>query len=190
VVGFGHGSSFRLNQCGAVPGPHQHLCGGEPKVGLPVVSRPGFSQRVHPLGRQEPRVLVCAHDDVPATVVHNAVVRAAQERQVRQICCAAVDPVDDMVRLGPGGGTSAAGEATSVVTDHKCLPLLRRHQPLLAPQVERRTVVIDDDRRQLAVTGDPAGTGRGDGSEPGHPAGRHRVRSEQRLVGTTVGIPR
>ncbi len=82
MVGFGHGSSFRLNQCGAAPGPHQHLCGGEPKVGLPVVSRPGFSQRVHPLGRQEPRVLVCAHDDVPATVVHNAVVRAAQERQV------------------------------------------------------------------------------------------------------------
>ncbi len=66
-----------LTRWAAAPGPRQHLCGGEPKVGLPVVSRPGFSERVHPLGRQEPRVLVCAHDDVPATVVHNAVVRAA-----------------------------------------------------------------------------------------------------------------
>jgi len=131
-------------------------------------------------------VLICAHDDVPATVVHSAVMGAAQKCQVRQIRCATVDPVDGVVRLSPCGRPPTAGETAPVIAGHQRPPLRRRNQTLLAPEVERCTVVIDDDSGQLAVTRDSTRAGRGDRSEPRHPAGRHRVWTEHCLVGTAV----
>jgi len=80
-------------------------------------------------------VPVGAHDDVPAVVVDHAMMPSAQEDQVRQIGCATVDPVLQMMGLGPCGWSAAAGKRTAVVASDECAALLRGHQSLAASEV-------------------------------------------------------
>ena len=53
--------------------------------------------------------------DVEAAFVDSVMVVHTQERHVRKVGGAAVDPVDEVVGVGPAGGEVAAGERAAAV---------------------------------------------------------------------------
>jgi len=83
--------------------------------------RLGFCFRVHPRGWYEFGDSVCGPLDLPVALVDDPVVVSAEQAPVGVAADPAVEPVFDVVRLGPAGWPVASGEGASFVSLGDCL---------------------------------------------------------------------
>ena len=93
--------------------------------------------------------------DCPAVFVDVSVVVAAQEHGVGQVGGATVQPGDEVVGVGVGGGPVTAGPAAATVTDCEHPALLGGEQPAGAAEVDHDAVLVEQQRGQLRIAGDP-----------------------------------
>jgi hypothetical protein len=80
---------------------------------------------------------VRARGQPPPALMHRPMVSPAQQRQIRQIGGAAVQPVPEMVGLAPGQGPGAAGEHTAAVAHRRGDTLGGLHDPGGAADLQR-----------------------------------------------------
>ena len=91
----------------------------------------------------------------PVTM-HHGVMAPAQQRGVRQVAPATINPVSDMVGIAPMRRDPAPGERARLITQPQRLHLTRSKQPRRATPIEDLTWSAKNDRDDLRVTGQPA----------------------------------
>ena len=84
-----------------------------------------------------------------------SVVVAAEQQRVGDIGGAAVEPGHQVVGVGVGRRPVTAWESAAAVTGGEQPSLLRGEQPPGAAQVDHDAVLIEEQRGQLRVAGDP-----------------------------------
>lgn len=85
---------------------------------------------------------------------------SAEQHPVRDVGAAAVAvPVVDVVRLAPGRRAFASGKPASAVARGERDALSRREEALVATDIERLTVLVEEDRHQSGRAGMPFDSG-------------------------------
>ena len=112
------------------------------------VRRPRVPLRVDRRRRDEPGFVVDPDPDLPLSdepsfPVHQPMMRTAQQDQVVHHRRAAIGPVPNMVRIGPGGDACAAGERTAFVSRDQRDALFGGDQPFSGFRIERRAVIVE-----------------------------------------------
>jgi hypothetical protein len=83
------------------------------------------------------------------------VVVAAEQGQVVEVGAAAVDPVENVVPVAPGGRVGAAGEGAAGVPGNEGHGLSFGGEPLGSAECERDAVWLNDGGPDLSLIGDP-----------------------------------
>ena len=97
-------------------------------------------------GRWDEPILVASVLDLPAVVVQEHVVVAAQKNAVVDVGGAVVAfPVLDVVSLGPTGRRQAVGPPAASITRSECNALSRTVKTLLTAEVQDVVVLVDCD---------------------------------------------
>src|SRR4051794_37088569 len=89
--------------------------------------------------------------DLPPVLLEVAVVEAAHEAEVVEVGAAALDPLDDVMNLGPGRGAIAAGEGAAAVPGGQREALTAGGQPAAGAVGEDPTGVGEDHREHLGL---------------------------------------
>ena len=133
-------------------------------------------------------VSVVAHEQLPVSVVDEAVAFSADQSEVVQVGGAAVFPEFHVVGLAPLCG--AAAHHAAGVADGQSDPLVVAGEAGGAAEGERDAVVVDDDGGEVGVAGEEFGEGATDRAGPiemERPLGIARL-GRRLLPGIAAGI--